>query len=287
MGLPAVPRAETAIDQLRTVPDGHLVLQAKLRSFHITNDLSLIIALIANAGHLDKLQGHVVLDCRLFEAGKPAPLWQGTVEGKTEWDAGEYGDSDIDSNVRWNQERGTVVRDAIEDAVKNLVLKSGIREVSAKLQGEAQARFLAKVQERETSGDLQGTLALYMQAYRSAMNAEQTTASVAGIARVMRKMSSKPALPEEARKFGVQATSLVEKHRYDDAIVLYQKALEIAPWWAEGHYNRALVLATQNRFPEAIMGMKHFVVLAPESPDARAAQDKIYEWELEAPSLKK
>jgi hypothetical protein len=30
--------------------------------------------------------------------------------------------------------------------------------------------------------------------------------------------------------------------------------------------------------------MKHFVVLAPESPDARAAQDKMYEWELEAPS---
>lgn len=284
MGLPAMARAETALDQVRTLPDGHLVLQAKLRSFAVTNDLSLIILLIANAGHLDKLNAHVVMDCQLFQPGQAAPLWQGTVEGKAELDVHEYMDMEIPQNVKWNQERGTVVRDAIEDAVGNLVAKSGIKQLSAKLQSEAQARMLAKVQEREMSGDLQGTLALYIQAYRSSMGPEQTASAVAGIARMLRKMPGKPALPEEARKFGVQATSLVEKKRYDEATALYQKALEIAPWWAEGHFNRALVLSNQKRFPEAIAEMKNFVILAPDSADARAAQDKLYEWELEAPS---
>jgi tetratricopeptide (TPR) repeat protein len=284
MGLAAAARPETAADQLRAVADGHLVLQTTLRSFHITNDLSLIITILANAGHLDKLQGHVVLECQLLQPGKPAPLWQGTVEGKTEWDAGEYGDADFEANVRWHQERSAVVRDAIADAVKNLVAQSGIKQIGIKLQSEERARTLATIQEREKSGDLQGTLSLYVEAFRSAMTGEQATAAVAGIARTVQKMPSKPALPEDARKFGVQATSLVEKQRYEEAVALYQKALEIAPWWAEGHFNRALVLATQHRFPEAIAGMKHFVVLAPESPDARAAQDKMYEWELEAPS---
>lgn len=284
MGLPALARTETALDQVRALPEGHLVLHAKLRSFEITHDLFLMILLIANAGHLDKLKANVVMDCQLFQPGQAAPLWQGTIEGKAEWDAGTYSDMDIAQNVKWSQERGTVVREAIENAVGNLVAKSGIRQLSAKLQGEAQARMLTKVQERETSGDLQGALSLYIQAYRSAMGPEQTISAVTGIARVLRKMPNKPALPEEARRFGVQATSLLDKKRYEEAVALYEKALEIAPWWGEGHFNRALVLANQNRFHEAIAGMKHFVLLAPDSADARAAQDKLYEWEVEVPS---
>ncbi len=274
MRLPAGPRAEASVDQQPGIPDGQLVLHTKLRSFEISHDMSWRILLYANETKVAKLKAHVVMDCQLFQPGQATPLWRGTVEGNGAVDVGMRG--------YVNQEPGTVVRKAIEDAVKNLVAQSGIKQLSAKLQSEAQARFLAKVQERESSGDLQGTLTLYLQAYRTAMSPEQTTAAVAGIARVMRKMASKPILPEEARKFGVQATSLVEKKRYSEATALYQKALEIAPWWAEGHFNRALVLADQHRFQEAIAGMKNFVALAPDSTDARAAQDKLYEWELEA-----
>jgi tetratricopeptide (TPR) repeat protein len=281
MGLPALIRSESSADQARTLPDGHLVLQTRLRSFEITNDLSVIITLIANAGHLQKLNARIVMDCQLYQPGQSAPLWQGSVEGKAQWEADQYSDAEWKTDSKWNRDRVVVVREAIEDAVGNLVTTSGIRQLSARLQGDAQTRFLAKVQEREASGDLQGALTLYVQAYRSAMSTEQTTAAVAGISRLVRKVATKPVLPEEARKFGVQATSLVEKKRYDEAVALYQKALEIAPWWAEGHFNRALVLANQNRFPEAIAGMKNFVALAPDSADARAAQDKLYEWELE------
>lgn len=282
MGLPAMALTETAVDQVRTLPEGHLVLHAKLRSFAVTNDLDLRIFLFANGGHLNKLKANVAMDCQLFQPGQAAPLWQGTVEGKAELDMSEYSDNAIPQNVKWNQERSTILRDAITDTVRNLVAKSGIRQLSAKLQGEAQARMLAKVQERETSGDLQSTLSLYVQAYRSAMDLEQTTSAVAGIARVLRKMPNKPALPEEARKFGVQANSVAQAQQYDRAIELYEKALDLAPWWAEGHFNRALLLADRNLFPWAIAGMKRYLELAPNAPDARAAQDQIYEWELKA-----
>jgi hypothetical protein len=66
------------------------------------------------------------------------------------------------------------------------------------------------------------------------------------------------------------------------AATLYQRALGVAPWWAEGHYNQALILSDQQRYAEAVTAMKAFVLLAAASPDARTAQGKLYEWELEA-----
>ena len=93
-----------------------------------------------------------------------------------------------------------------------------------------------------------------------------------------RAAAVKPELPEDARRFKVQAEAAVREKRDDDAIDLFDKALSIAPWWPEGHYNRALLLGEAGRKPEAIREMKKYLALEPNAPDARAAQDKIYEW---------
>jgi regulator of sirC expression with transglutaminase-like and TPR domain len=77
----------------------------------------------------------------------------------------------------------------------------------------------------------------------------------------------------------VQAESAVREKRLADAVRLYQSALKIVPWWPEGHFNRSLVLAELNRYGEAISEMKRYLALVPDAPNARAAQDKIYEWE--------
>jgi len=45
------------------------------------------------------------------------------------------------------------------------------------------------------------------------------------------------------------------------------------------YYNLALLLAQTQRFSKAIYNMKKYLMLVPEAEDARAAQDKIYEWE--------
>lgn len=97
-----------------------------------------------------------------------------------------------------------------------------------------------------------------------------------------RTAASKPTLPEEARKYKVQAEVAVRDKKYEMAAELYGKGLNIAPGWPEGHFNRAIVLGESKYYLTAMREMKRYLQLVPDAPDARAAQDKIYEWELKA-----
>jgi formylglycine-generating enzyme required for sulfatase activity len=92
----------------------------------------------------------------------------------------------------------------------------------------------------------------------------------------------KPELSEEARKYKVQAEFMVQENQADKAIALYGKALELAPWWAEGHYKLGLLLGEKKKYRDAMVEMKRSLLLAPEADFARNAQDKIYQWEMVA-----
>lgn len=94
-----------------------------------------------------------------------------------------------------------------------------------------------------------------------------------------RSLSVKPTLPEEARKYMVQAEAAVKRQSFSEAADRYRDALKIAPWWPEGYFNRALLFGETGRYKEAIGNMKKYLVLVPAAADAQAAQDKIYEWE--------
>jgi hypothetical protein len=98
-------------------------------------------------------------------------------------------------------------------------------------------------------------------------------------ARRYRELPVKPALPEEARKYQVQAEAAVKRKNFTEASDRYGDALKVAPWWPEGHFNRALILGEMGRYRNAIDEMKKYLAIVPNAPDARAAQDKIYEWE--------
>jgi cytochrome c551/c552 len=97
-----------------------------------------------------------------------------------------------------------------------------------------------------------------------------------------RAANPKPGLPEEARKFKVQAEFVLQEKQFDKAVELYGKALDIAPWWPEGHFNRALILGETKNYRDAMSEMKRYLLLSPDAPDARKAQDKIYQWEIVA-----
>lgn len=94
-----------------------------------------------------------------------------------------------------------------------------------------------------------------------------------------RELAVKPAFPEEARKYKAQAEFAFQQKRFEDAVALYDKALKAAPWWPDGHFNRALILGEISRYEEAIREMKKYLLLAPDAADAGAAQDRIYQWE--------
>ena len=94
-----------------------------------------------------------------------------------------------------------------------------------------------------------------------------------------RAASPKPVLPEEARKFKVQAEDAVHDKQLDEAVDFYGQAIKIAPWWPDGHFNRALVFGELGATNGAIVEMKRYLALVPDASNARAAQDKIYDWE--------
>lgn len=102
------------------------------------------------------------------------------------------------------------------------------------------------------------------------------------IAANYRNAVPKPEFPEIARKFRVQAEASVRNRDYEDAADLYDEALKIAPWWPEGRFNRALILGELKEYGEAMAEMKKYLMLVPTAPNARPAQDKIYEWEAKA-----
>ena len=109
-------------------------------------------------------------------------------------------------------------------------------------------------------------------------------ASFDSVVEQFRGGAARPEFPEEARRARVQAESAVRDKRYGDAVDRYEAALKIAPWWPEGRFNRAMMLGETERFTEAIREMKKYLALVPEATNARAAQDKIYEWEGKAGS---
>jgi tetratricopeptide (TPR) repeat protein len=90
---------------------------------------------------------------------------------------------------------------------------------------------------------------------------------------------NKTVLPEEVRRYKVQAESAIKEKSYYEASELFRAALNIAPWWADGHFNRALVLGEAGELDLAILEMRRYLFLVPNATDARAAHNMIYGWE--------
>jgi tetratricopeptide (TPR) repeat protein len=98
-----------------------------------------------------------------------------------------------------------------------------------------------------------------------------------------RKNPGKQNMGEDARKYLVQAEGAFNDRDFGSAVDYYYKALTKAPWYAMGHYNLAIILGEQQGdYSGAMDEMKEYLRLSPGAADARAAQDKIYDWERKA-----
>jgi hypothetical protein len=96
--------------------------------------------------------------------------------------------------------------------------------------------------------------------------------------------ATRPPLPEDVRKFKIQAEFAVDNKKLDDAINYYTQGVIGARWWADGYFNLALLLAEKKDFVEAIRVMKRFIALQEGTPDARRALDMTYRWEAMVPA---
>jgi hypothetical protein len=86
-------------------------------------------------------------------------------------------------------------------------------------------------------------------------------------------------IPEEVRRLRTVAEQAVREMRFADAADAYLDGLKVAPAWAEGQFNAALVLGEIYFYDDAIVHMRRYLALVPNAPDARAAQNKINAWE--------
>ncbi len=137
---------------------------------------------------------------------------------------------------------------------------------------------------RLSTGDVSNTKrvadALYVLKQNAIKDIHEYDASFAASLTDYRKQAaSNTPLPEEARKYKVQAEGAVRDKQFYDAADFYAEALKKAPWWPVGHFNRALVLGEAGDYELAECEMNYYLQLVPDAPNARAAQDKIYEWE--------
>jgi len=144
---------------------------------------------------------------------------------------------------------------------------------------------------RLSTGDISNTKHVADALYVLKQNAikdvyEFDTSFTASLADYRNKAASNAALPEEANRYKVQAAGAVRDKEFDEAADLYAAALKIAPWWTAGHFNRALVLGEAGDYEMAKREMNYYLQLVPDAPNARAAQDKIYEWERQEAKAK-
>jgi len=129
-------------------------------------------------------------------------------------------------------------------------------------------------------------LIYYMQHRYAVKYYEEDLESFNRIAASYQNLSEKPEISEEQRKLFIQGNTMAQSN-VDDAITYYDRAIALNPISSPtSYYNYALIAAMAERYELAILNMKKYILLLPNAEDLRAAQDKIYEWEVLCPNLK-
>lgn len=247
-------------EALAALPGGQLGLVIRIQSIELRNTrVPLGFATIPR-----RLDAKVALDAKVYKPGVAKPAWQGVVEG----------------TGRGNQ-RGAhrALQSALAAAAARVVGDSRVREMSAEARGGVLRAVRDRAAKHEGDGDLPLALAVYSKAYSESSDTVDAESIFREIVRLYRTILEKPVLSEAQRRISVQAELSARERRYDDAIRQFGELNRLAPWFPAAYFNRALLLAERGRHADAVDAMRRYVELAPDAPDARAAKDKIYEWE--------
>jgi len=90
--------------------------------------------------------------------------------------------------------------------------------------------------------------------------------------------TSKPSMPEAAREHQVLAEYSFKEKNTDKAMLEYTEALKIFSTWPEGQFNLATLCGEAKHYQCAVLHMKEYLALAPDSSDAQAAKDSVIIW---------
>ncbi len=188
-----------------------------------------------------------------------------------------------------NQEAARADALRAKDLLPRRVLAFGEDNLFEYLDPDKRVKVAAEAVAAGAKAEAEGNLLAAFQAYQRAYGwgaqfGDVTNQAVAGMRRLYPKLPARPTIPEEVRRFAVQADTAAGEQKYDEAIVLYDKALDATPWWPKGRYNLAMLKAQKNDFAGAIAEMEQYLALAPGAPDAREAKDLVYQWQYKQQS---
>lgn len=264
-GIAVVDLGSNASYQFNNLPEGELGMQFTIRTMKVDTNLSVVLPLVLfNIFMYEDYVSHIALDCQLWQAGNTVPLSSGTV------------DKQFDDEVQFH--------DALSQVVDACITQSNFKAERVILLGQRSRAYKSMMEAaaaKQASGQGEEALAMYSEAWVKGLLPQERDEAFAALARQYVFLSNKPELPEEARKFGVQAETAVRQKNHAAAVELYRNELRVAPWWPNAHYNLALILAELKRYPEAIAEMQKYLALVPNAANARQAQDKMYGWELQ------
>jgi tetratricopeptide (TPR) repeat protein len=103
------------------------------------------------------------------------------------------------------------------------------------------------------------------------------------IIRAALQIKPKPAIPKEARNFMIRGQAAAEMAKTTEDFTVaageFQKAVNVAPWFADAYYNLAMVQERAEQFGQAAKSLKWYLLAAPKAADAGKVQDLIVKLE--------
>lgn len=138
----------------------------------------------------------------------------------------------------------------------------------------------------EESGDRRQAITHYISALQTYPQGSPKDEELRGkVIDIVRKLEFPPAIPENARRHIIRAQMMLENadsdRDYVKAFTEFKSALRIAPWWAEAYFNYGIAQEAYGDYSGSIWSFSMFLVAAPNDPDARKVQNKIYSLEVQ------
>lgn len=189
----------------------------------------------------------------------------------------------IDSGIDNNAAKGILL---YEMNGPLLALNQRLDTQVAGERAQRSAAVMAEAQKALLDGNRKLAFDRFVQAYRDAPDTQGRSQAIQGLAMVMRGLPQRPEISEDVRRLLVRAQVLAEEKDYAGAVEAYWKAIDLVPWYAQLHYDRAILIAQlaasapSGQYDVAIEEMNRYLVLAPDAKESRSARDLIYQWEI-------
>ena len=139
---------------------------------------------------------------------------------------------------------------------------------------------LTKAKQLDAQGKYAESLPEYAQALSFAASDLEASTLRAAMFAASGKMPTPPEMPDEAHRHIVRGELMLKDGQIDRALVEFNEALRIAPYMPKLYQNTAVIYGELKQYGQAIHQMHLYLQAAPETPDARTAQDEITKWEM-------